>query len=81
MYCLQARPCVFQPGNVTGFGSEGVKANRLTEDAENRSVKGVKVRVCSIGLTSTRISYNTLRLWLYKENRGFVTHLIQLVHE
>ena len=24
IYCLQARPCIFQPGNVTGWGSEGV---------------------------------------------------------
>ena len=23
-YCLQARPCIFQPGNVTGRVSEGV---------------------------------------------------------
>ena len=25
MYCVQARPYIFQPGNVTGRGSEGVK--------------------------------------------------------
>ena len=25
MYCLQARPCIFQPGNFTGWGSEAVK--------------------------------------------------------
>ena len=25
LYCLQAGPCIFQPGNVTGWGSEGVK--------------------------------------------------------
>ena len=24
MYCSQARPCIFQPGNCTGWGSEGV---------------------------------------------------------
>ena len=24
MYCLQARPCIFQAGNLTGCGSEGV---------------------------------------------------------
>ena len=24
-YCLQARPRIFQPGNFTGWGSEGVK--------------------------------------------------------
>ena len=24
IYCLQARPCIFQPGNFTGWGSEGV---------------------------------------------------------
>ena len=30
--CLQARPCIFQPGSFTGWGSEGVKTtpkNRL----------------------------------------------------
>ena len=26
IYCLKARPCIFQPGNFTGCGSEGVKA-------------------------------------------------------
>ena len=26
MCCLQPRPCIFQPGNFTGCGSEGVKA-------------------------------------------------------
>ena len=25
IYCSQARPCIFQPGNFTGWGSEGVK--------------------------------------------------------
>ena len=25
LYCLQARPCIFLPGNITGWGSEGVK--------------------------------------------------------
>ena len=25
MFCLQARPCTFQPGKFTGCGSEGVK--------------------------------------------------------
>ena len=25
MYCLQARPCIFQPGSFTGWSSEGVK--------------------------------------------------------
>ena len=24
IYCLQARPCIFQAGNYTGRGSEGV---------------------------------------------------------
>jgi len=27
IYCLQARPCIFQPENVTGRGSEGVKGD------------------------------------------------------
>ena len=25
IYRLQARPCIFQPGNFTGWGSQGVK--------------------------------------------------------
>ena len=25
IHCLQARPCIFQPGNLTSRGSEGVK--------------------------------------------------------
>ena len=25
IYCLRARPCIFQPGNVTAWGREGVK--------------------------------------------------------
>ena len=24
IYCSQARPCIFQPGHFTGWGSEGV---------------------------------------------------------
>ena len=24
IYCLQATPCIFEPGNLTGWGSEGV---------------------------------------------------------
>ena len=29
MYCLQSRPYIFQPGNFTGLGSEGVKPHRV----------------------------------------------------
>ena len=27
IHCLRARPCIFQPGNFTGWGSEGVNEN------------------------------------------------------
>ena len=39
IYCLQARPCLFQPGNFTGCGSEGVNnvAETLT-DGNKRAV-------------------------------------------
>jgi len=33
IYCLQERPCIFQPGHVTGWGSEGVKYKYLTDGA------------------------------------------------
>ena len=26
-YCLQARSCIFQPGNITCWGSKGVKVS------------------------------------------------------
>ena len=28
MVCLKGRPCIFQPGNFTGWGSDGVKHHR-----------------------------------------------------
>ena len=28
IHCLQARPCIFQPKNFTGWSSEGVKAEQ-----------------------------------------------------
>ena len=28
IYCLQACLCIFHPGNLTGFGSEGVKKKK-----------------------------------------------------
>ena len=31
IYCLQARPSIFQPGNFTGWGSEGVNILRPFE--------------------------------------------------
>ena len=30
MVCLQARPCIVQPGDFTGCGSEGVNRHRAT---------------------------------------------------
>ena len=31
IYCLQVRPYIFQPGNFTGWGSEGVKTTTITK--------------------------------------------------
>ena len=51
MYCLQAPPCIFQPGNFTGWGSEGINgfksgasAGRFHRDngAESVAVKGLR---------------------------------------
>ena len=28
MYCLQARPSIFQPGNFTGWDGQGVNVHR-----------------------------------------------------
>ena len=39
IYCLLACPCIFQPGNVTGWGSEGVNSQMLQAGA----VKGLIV--------------------------------------
>ena len=32
IYCLQARPCILQPGNLTGWGSAGVNTNKRLEE-------------------------------------------------
>ena len=34
IYCLQAHPCIFQPGNFTGWGSERVKLDTLLTEEE-----------------------------------------------
>jgi len=31
IYCLQARPCIFQPGNFTDWGSERVNIADISE--------------------------------------------------
>ena len=33
MYCLQARPCIFKPGNFTDWGIEGVNIVIVVGDA------------------------------------------------
>ena len=46
--CLQARPCIFQPGNLTGWGnSEGVKFRSQTEVRSS-----LKVEVAVLGSPS-----------------------------
>ena len=35
IYCLHARPCIFQPGNFTGWGSERVKNGPVCGIAEH----------------------------------------------
>ena len=29
LYCLQAHPCIFVPGNFTGWGSEGINITEI----------------------------------------------------
>ena len=37
---FEARPCIFQPGNFTGWGSEGVKVckNKLYHGEDGKSL-------------------------------------------
>ena len=34
MYCKQARPSIFQPGNLTGRSNEGVNADSAGKEKE-----------------------------------------------
>ena len=34
IYCFQAHPCIFQPRNFTGWGSERVKLDTLLTEEE-----------------------------------------------
>jgi len=36
IYCLQARPCSFQPGNFIGWDREGVKNNFYVYRLQNK---------------------------------------------
>ena len=35
IYCLEARPCRFQPGNFTGWSSGGVKLSAALETSQD----------------------------------------------
>ena len=39
IYCLQVRPCIFQPRNFTGWGSERVKLDTLLTEEELAEVE------------------------------------------
>ena len=56
MYCLQMRPYIFQPGNVTGWGSEGVKTGFIKEEPNRRRQMAENVEhvqlLPSVNLTS-----------------------------
>ena len=51
MYCLQARPCSFQPGYFTGWGSEGVKGTVMVQTQKPASFVGFDV----VKLVSRRV--------------------------
>ena len=40
IYCLLAHPCIFEPVNVTGWGSEGVKSCQCN----NRNLLGQRTK-------------------------------------
>ena len=42
IYCLQVPPCIFQPGNLAGWGSEGVKTMQM-------------INTCMSNLANTRL--------------------------
>ena len=48
MYCLQACSCTFEPGNCTGWGSEGVKpTNRSAVTEAAREPRKCTFMTCS----------------------------------
>ena len=62
MYCLQAGPCIFQLGDFTGLGSEGVKEALLERLVGTVS----RVAVCSAVLLqiSSHVTVSSV-WWLY----------------
>ena len=59
IHCLQARPCIFQPGNFTCWSSEGVKMlstaprhyrTRLAGLINSSAQVACKYRICQAGL-------------------------------
>ena len=37
IYCLQASPCIIQPGNFTRWGNEGVKSTTANRDIDSKN--------------------------------------------
>ena len=63
IYCLQARPCIFQPGHLTGWGSEGVKR------AETTTLSSAAVFSLEKAIASETLRENRRRLNAVKTER------------
>ena len=54
IHCLQASPCIFQPGNFTDFGSEGFMANDPVGClCQSCSVTGCPCHLSCVGCVSS----------------------------
>ena len=70
IYCLLARPCIFQPGNCTVWGSEGVKQVEQTKDAGTTQSR----EPLAFDQTGKDVECNTLpSLSLYSEHEAGLT--------
>ena len=59
IYCLKARPCIFQPGYFTGLGSEGVNCGTKNGCSLTKSLMGLAAQAnelctCMDSLPSNR---------------------------
>ena len=62
MYCLLARPCIFQPGNFTGWGSEGVNPTVLFAGLH------CPLREIRVALPSGTYSYHVSSIFVCPKN-------------
>ena len=83
IYCLQARPCIFQPGNFTGLGNERVNMIKFTFTFVNIDIDPGKAVAYNRRTTDIHISIKTNKRvckYIYMQGTHFISiNLVKII--